>query len=153
MKIVYLHGLHSSPMSYKRKVLEDMGHIVCAPYLRADDWNASLWHARSIITRVKPDVVVGSSRGGAVALAVQPDCRVLLIAPAYAKYYPEAKLSPQTHILHSANDEVIPYSDSVKLARSCKERLHQVGSSHRMNDEEAITTLIKLLPIDLLEKG
>ena len=145
MKIVYLHGLHSSPMSYKRKVLEDMGHTVCAPHLQPDNWSASVSHARNTINRVKPDVVVGSSRGGAVALAIQPDCPMVLIAPAYAKYYPEAKLSSNACVLHSMDDEVVPYSDSVKLTESRPGHLYKVGGNHRMNDEEAITTLVKLL--------
>lgn len=149
MKIVYLHGLHSSPMSYKRKVLEDMGHTVFAPHLPANDWKGSVSLARNTIDSVRPDVVVGSSRGGAVAMATEPNCPVVLIAPAYAKYCPEAQLSTNAVILHSVSDEIIPYSDSVRLARGNEQRLHTTGHDHRMNDQEAISTLIKLLPLEV----
>ena len=151
MKIVYLHGLHSSPMSYKRKVLEDMGHTVFAPHLPASDWKGSVSLANKVIANVKPDVVIGSSRGGAVAMAVDPSCPMVLIAPAYTKYCPEAQLSADAVILHSAFDDIIAYADSVELIGNGNQRLYKVGRDHRMNDEEAISTLTKLLPVDAVD--
>ena len=69
MKIVYLHGRMSSPNSYKSQVLEDAGHEVFAPALRSTDWEQSVNAANNMIADVEPDLVIGSSRGGAVAMA------------------------------------------------------------------------------------
>ena len=64
MKVVYLHGWLSSPLSYKVQVLRENGFQVLAPELPAEDWGQSVINARKAIKEFAPDVVVGSSRGG-----------------------------------------------------------------------------------------
>ena len=106
MKIVFLHGLKSSPNSFKRRLLEEHGYMVYAPALPADDWELSVLRAQEIIETVKPDVVIGSSRGGAVAIASRPSCDLILIAPAWKKYCPWGTVSATTQIIHSPDDEI-----------------------------------------------
>lgn len=145
MKIVFLHGLNSSPNSFKRKLLENEGHQVFAPFLKADDWEASVMAAKTYIGLVRPDVVIGSSRGGAVAMCANTNTPLILIAPAWSKYCPWGTISAATTIIHSKTDEIIPFSDSELLAKTFGASLVQAGVDHRMNDEEATSALLRVL--------
>ena len=95
MKIVFLHGLESSPNSTKATHLRAHGHDVVAPHLPKDLWEHSVMEARRAIEEHQPDVVVGSSRGGAVAMVAMmatPRVPAVLIAPAWQKYAPWATI-------------------------------------------------------------
>ena len=145
MRIVYLHGLNSSPNSYKRQLLESEGHEVYAPFLKPDDWEASVLAARTYISAVKPDVIIGSSRGGAVAICANAGVPLILIAPAWSKYCPWGTISSTTTIIHSQKDKVVSFSDSELLAKTHGATLIQAGEDHRMNDEEATNSLLKAI--------
>ena len=145
MKIVYLHGLNSSPNSFKRQAIEKMGHEVYAPFLMPDNWEQSVLVAREYIEMVKPDVVVGSSRGGAVAMAAGGKQRLVLIAPAWSKYCPWCTTSSTTKIIHSKSDDVIPYADSELLAKTFGAALIESGNDHRMNDSSTLNLLSRII--------
>lgn len=66
MKILFLHGLHSVPVGVKPTYLKDRGHTVINPALPDDDFAAALAIAQAEYDQHKPDVIVGSSRGGAL---------------------------------------------------------------------------------------
>ena len=114
MKVVYLHGWLSSPLSYKVQVLRENGFQVLAPELPAEDWGQSVINARKAIKEFAPDVVVGSSRGGAVAMASNKSTPAILIAPAWKKYCPWGTVSATTQIIHSPDDEIVDFNDSVE---------------------------------------
>ena len=145
MKIVFLHGLKSSPHSFKRRFLEEQGHIVYAPPLPPDDWETSVLRTQELIQTVKPDVVIGSSRGGAVAIASRAVCDLILIAPAWKKYCPWGTIPAKAQIIHSPNDEVVDFDDSVELAHTFGAMLIEAGEDHRMNDTEAAEALLDAL--------
>ncbi|WP_201750101.1 hypothetical protein [Tautonia marina] len=91
-------------------------------------------------------MVVGSSRGGAVALAISTGVvPVVLIAPAWKRWgNAEVVATQNTVILHSEADEVIPTDDSRELiARSGlpPKALWVVGIDHKMTDPEATAAL------------
>ena len=145
MKIVFLHGLESSPSSFKRRFLEEHGHRVYAPPLPADDWETSVLRTKEIIRTVKPDVVIGSSRGGAVAIASRPSCDLILIAPAWKKYCPWGTIPAMAQIIHSPDDKVVDFEDSVELAHTFGAMLVEAGADHRMNDSESMEALLDAL--------
>lgn len=145
MKIVFLHGLKSSPNSFKRRFLEERGYEVYAPPLPADDWETSVLRAQEVIQTVKPDVVIGSSRGGAVAIASRPTCDLILIAPAWKKYCPWGTIPAKAQIIHSHGDEVVDFEDSVELAHTFGAMLTEAGEGHRMNDSESTGALLDAL--------
>ena len=147
MKVVYLHGLQSSPLSFKRYALERCGHEVIAPSLSAHSWEESVLTARETIELAGADVVIGSSRGGAVAMACKIKVPLVLIAPAWIKYCPWATISANTSILHSRADEVVAYEDSETLAHAFGATLIDVGACHRMNDAAAIKALVAQLDL------
>ena len=70
MKILFLHGWHSVPGGVKPTYLKDHGHTVINPALDDDDFAAPLATAQAEFDKHQPGVVVGSSRGGAVAMNI-----------------------------------------------------------------------------------
>ena len=68
LKILFLHGLEGTPNGSKPTHLSEAGHLVVAPVLGKDDFNESLKIAESCAKEHNPDIIVGSSRGGAVAM-------------------------------------------------------------------------------------
>jgi alpha-beta hydrolase superfamily lysophospholipase len=70
MKILFLHGWQSTPGGVKPTYLKDHGHSVLNPKLPDDDFEEAARIAQAEFDRHRPDVVVGSSRGGAIAMNV-----------------------------------------------------------------------------------
>ena len=128
-KVMFLHGLESKPWGSKSLFLKEIGHEVVCPALIKNDFEESVRIARDCLKKEKPDVVVGSSRGGAVALHLDIDEeRLVLIAPAWKRFgcsYNPPKVSGV--ILHSSDDDVIPYSDSEELAKLGGYALFDIG--------------------------
>ncbi len=149
MKILFLHGLESAPGGKKPKFLESLGHDVLNPALLKEDFEASVQIAQKIYDNESPDVVVGSSRGGAVAMALEGvSVKTVLIAPAYRKYEvipTHVTRSGEKVILHSICDEVISVKDSADLVTDHGYHLHVCGSDHRMSDTDALTMLEKVI--------
>ena len=146
--ILFFHGLNSSPLSEKAKFLASTGYNIITPWLPADNWEKTLRVAQECVDAYKPDVIIGSSRGGAVALNVKNEkksSKLILIAPAWRKYGTASKTSPKANILHSKSDQVIPYADSVRLSANSGCKLHEVGDSHRMNESDVYEMIQNLL--------
>ena len=70
MRILFLHGWQSTPGSLKPTYLKDHGHEVLNPCLPDDDFDAAVSIAQTEFDQHHPDVVVASSRGGAVAMNI-----------------------------------------------------------------------------------
>jgi len=68
MTIHLLHGHHSIPQGVKPTYLNDHGHIVINPMLWDDDFDEAMKMAQAEFDKYQPQVVMGSSRGGAVAM-------------------------------------------------------------------------------------
>ena len=68
MNILFLHGWTSVPGGRKPTYLKDHGHEVLNPALPDNDFDAAVAIAQAEFDQHQPDVVVGSSRGGAVAV-------------------------------------------------------------------------------------
>lgn len=145
MNVLFLHGLDSRPGGVKPMTLAAAGITVANPALPRDDFAASMAIARQCLEESTPDVIVGSSRGGAVALALKADLRLVLVAPAW-KFYAVDPIAPaNTIILHSAHDAIIPLADSVELAEQAglpEDAIQVVGADHGMNDPDALKSLI-----------
>jgi hypothetical protein len=65
MKVLFLYGLNST-LGIKPTYLKDHGHTVLNPALPDDDFDEAVRITQVEFDRGKPDVVVGSSRGGVV---------------------------------------------------------------------------------------
>lgn len=147
MKILFLHGWNSVPGGVKPTYLRDQGHEVINPPLPNDDFAAAVHIAQEEFDKHRPQVVVGSSRGGAVAMNINSgDARLVLLCPAWRKYGSARIVKPGTVIVHSQADDVIPFGDSEQLIRASglpAGTLIKVGSDHRLADPESLAAMLR----------
>jgi pimeloyl-ACP methyl ester carboxylesterase len=107
MTILFLHGWQSTPGGVKPTYLAQYGHEVLNPALPDDDFDAAVRIAQAEFDRGKPDVVVGSSRGGAVAMNLKIDVPLVLLCPAWKRWGTATTVKPGTAILHSLAEGTI----------------------------------------------
>ena len=140
MKVLFLHGLESRPGGSKAVHLEEMGYEVLNPALPKSSFPESIAIAQQIIDDEEPDVIVGSSRGGAVAMSVDPHgARLVLVAPAWKNYGIPPTVPSDTIVIHSPLDAIISIDDSREIEGAAA--LVPVGEDHRMFDQEALSAI------------
>ena len=146
MKILFLHGWTSTPGGVKPTCLKDHGHTILNPALPSDDFDEAVRIAQAEFDRHRPDVVVGSSRGGAVAININSgDTPLVLLCPAWKRWGTATTVKPNCVILHSRADDVIPLADSEELVRNSKlppEALIEVGNDHCLADPESLKAML-----------
>ena len=147
MKILYLHGWNSVVGGVKPTYLKSHGHEVIEPELDHEDFQAALATAQRAFDQHQPDVVVGSSRGGAVAVNLgSGSARLVLICPAWKKWGTAEWVKPGTQILHSRADDVVPFADSIELLSKSglpESAMIEVGRDHRLADPEPLEALLR----------
>lgn len=147
MRILFLHGWHSVPGGVKPTYLKGHGHEVLNPALDDDDFDAAVRTAQSEFDQHQPDVIVGSSRGGAVAMNIDAEkTPLILLCPAWKRWGKVTTLKPHSVILHSRADDTVPFADSEELVRSSglpPETLIEVGSDHRLSDPEPLAKMLE----------
>ena len=65
IKILFLHGKESEPGGEKVSRLERDGYTIFNPFLTKHSFEKSVATAQDIVDTQAPDIIVGSSRGGA----------------------------------------------------------------------------------------
>jgi hypothetical protein len=147
VKILFLHGWQSVPGGLKPTYLASHGHIVLNPALPDDDFDGAVRIAQAEFNRHHPDVIVGSSRGGAVAMSIEAgNTPLVLLCPAWKRFGTVRTVPANTTILHSRADEVIPFVDSEELVRSSglpHLRLIEIGRDHRLADAEPLAAMLR----------
>jgi alpha-beta hydrolase superfamily lysophospholipase len=147
MKILFLHGWHSIPGGAKPSYLAAHGHEVINPALDDDDFAAAVRTAHAEYDRHRPDVIVGSSRGGAVAMNLDAGrTPMVLLCPAWKRWGSVRTVELGIVILHSEADDVIPIADSRELARNSglpDSDLIVVGDDHRLADPEPLRVMLE----------
>jgi len=146
MKILYLHGWNSVPGGVKPSFLASHGHEIIEPALPDEDFDGAVRIAQSELERHQPDLVVGSSRGGAIAMGLSAgSVPLLLLCPAWKRWGHATAVKPGTLILHALTDEVVPYADSLELLRNSglpEFSLVTVGTEHRLADPESLRSML-----------
>lgn len=146
MKILFLHGWQSKVGGVKPTSLTKAGHEVINPALDHDDFEAAVRVAQKAFDQHQPEVVVGSSRGGAVALNIESkDTPLVLLCPAWKNWGNADRLKPRSVILHSRCDDVIPFADSEELVEAsglANETLLEVGTDHRLAEPEPLRAML-----------
>jgi hypothetical protein len=100
-KVFSLHGWTSTPGGLKPTYLKDHGHEVLNSALPDDDFDAAVGIALAEFDRGQPDVVVGSSRGGAVAMNIDAGpTPLVLLCPAWRRWTPGPRLTGHRHRHH-----------------------------------------------------
>jgi len=144
MKILFLHSWQSVPGGVKPTYLKNHSHEVINPKLPDDDFAESVKIAQEEFDKHQPQVVVGSSRGGAVAININSgEAKLVLLCPAWKKWGTARTVKPGTVILHSRADDVVPFADSEELARTSGATLIEVGTDHRLADPEPLAEMLK----------
>ena len=153
MTILFLHGWRSIPGGVKPTYLADHGHTVINPKLPDEDFEEAVRIAQAEFDKHQPQVVVGSSRGGVVAMNINVgDARLVLLCPAWKKYGTAKMVKPDTIILHSRADDVVPFGDSKELVRNSGLPIYtliEVGSDHRLADPEALDKMLGACEVEI----
>jgi hypothetical protein len=146
MKILFLHGWNSRPGGVKPSYLAQHGHRVLNPTLPDDDFDAAVRIAQEEYDRGQPDVIVGSSRGGGVAMNIASgDTPLVLLCPAWRRWGRARTVKKNTTILHSRADDVVPFADSEESVRRSglpAMALVEVGNDHRLADPGPLAAML-----------
>jgi predicted esterase len=142
VRVLYIHGLESGPLGNKARFLAARFDTL-TPQMDTSDLAACIEVQTTAIASFAPDVVVGSSFGGGVAVA-------LLIAGAWrgptvllAHAARKMRVGGEPHIpagtpvvlVHGTRDDIIPVEDSRLLAATGSPelvRLIEVDDDHRL---------------------
>src|ERR1017187_9168992 len=144
MKVLFLHGWQSVPGGVKPTFLAQHGHTVINPKLPDDDFTEAVKIAQEEFDKHQPQVVVGSSRGGAVAMNIKSGAaRIVLLCPAWKKWGSANTVKPGTVILHSRADDVVPFADSEELAKTSGAALIEVGNDHRLANPGPLEAMLR----------
>jgi len=148
MKILFLHGWTSVPGGVKPTYLAQHGHQVINPALPDDDFDEAVRIAQAEFDKHQPHVIVGSSRGGAVAMNINSgQARLVLLCPAWKKFGSARTVQESTMILHSQADDVIPFADSEELVKNSglpNYMLIEVGNDHRLADPKSLEMMLRV---------
>src|SRR5262249_45596146 len=152
MIVLFLHGWQSVPGGVKPTYLKDHGHEVINPKLPDEAFNEAVRIAQAEFDRHQPQAVVGSSRGGAVAMNLNSGkARLVLLCPAWKRWGTARTVKPDTVILHSRADDVVAFADSEELVRNSglpAWTLIEVGGDHRLADPESLDTMLEAFLVD-----
>jgi hypothetical protein len=146
MKILFLDGLGSNPTGRKPAFLREHGFEVVYPILPDWDFDEAVRTAQDAFDADRPDVIVGYSRGGAVAMNMTSgNVPLVLLAPAWKFRGTVNAVNASTLVLHSPDDVLVPIDDSRELLRNSglpETALRQIGEEHDMTDPEALSALL-----------
>ena len=147
MKILFLDGLGSNPTGRKPAFLRDHGFEVVYPILPDWDFDGAVRTAQDAFDADRPDVIVGYSRGGAVAMNMTSgEVPLVLLAPAWKFRGTANVVKPGTLVLHSPDDVLVPIDDSRELLRNSglpESALREIGEEHDMTHPDALSALLE----------
>ena len=147
MKALFLHGWQSVPGRVKPTFMTRHGHEVINPKLPDEDFEEAVRIAQAAFDQHRPEVIVGSSRGGAVAMNLDAnDTPLVLLCPAWKRWGTARTGKPGTVILHSRADDVVPFADSEELIKNSglpASALIEVGCDHRLADPEPLEAMLE----------
>jgi len=150
-KILFLQGHGSQPGGIIPDFLRQQGYEVVELDLPAEDFDEALKVAQEAFAKPKPDLIVGYSRGGAVAMNMDAaSAPRVLIAPAWRTQGQATTVGPDTNIVHSENDGVVPIEDSKQLLEQSglsESHLVVAGEDHSMFDKAALEAILKAVQL------
>ena len=150
-RVQFIHGLESSPRGSKARVLA-LHFEAVTPEMDTSDFEACVGLQAGVLADFRPDVLVGSSFGGAVAVALL-DRRLwrgptLLLAQAAVRRDPRASLpgGVPVWLVHGLRDSTIDPLDSRVLAATGSPecvRIIEVDDDHALHASVADGSLLR----------
>jgi predicted esterase len=127
LRVQFIHGLESSPNGSKARLFA--AHFeALTPAMDTSDFEGCVLTQAEAVASFKPDVLVGSSFGGAVAVALLQrklwSGPTLLLAQAALYYQLEPRFglerrlpeNARVTLVHAIEDEIVPVDHSRELA-------------------------------------
>ncbi len=147
-RVLFLHGW-SSDGARKTAFMRLLGYDVTTPRLSNWSFRRAVAQAQAAFDWFLPDMIVGSSRGGSVAMNMESgDTPLILLAPAWNRWGAarSVKNPSRSIIVHSPNDGVVSFEDSIQLClNSPGLSIIPGGEDHRLNDPQARKALERAL--------
>ena len=148
-RVLFLDGIGCNPEGFKVRFLRGLGYDVVAPMLPDRDFPGSVAIAEAALRDAVPDVIVGYSRGAAVAVASSDDRIPRVLIAGALHWVPDGRRFPGRVIaLHSEEDYGLPLEEVREHLRRCgiaADVLRIVGEDHTMIDEPALAALADAL--------
>ena len=149
MRVLFCHGKEGTPDGTKAIAIKEEfnGSTVVAPKLTNSYCESDFIKDLVVVEAFAKgaDVLVGSSRGGALVCQADTEVPKVMIAPAWKKFSVLPMLKESDVILHCENDDLVPYEDSVRLAKLFGCRLIESGIDHRMSDPETLEQIKNII--------
>jgi len=150
LRVQFIHGLEGSPQGSKARLLAE--HFETrTPAMDTSDFEACVGLQARVLETFRPDVLVGSSFGGAVAVALLRRGMwhgpTLLLAQAALRYDADARLPQDVTVwlVHGRCDELIDPAESRRLAVTGspeRVRLIEVKDDHPLHASVASGRLL-----------
>ena len=153
LRVQFAHGLEGSPSGSKAKLLAE--HFDArTPAMDTGDFDACVALHAEVAREFRPDVLVGSSFGGAVVVALLQrglfTGPTLLLAQAALRYGLPARLpdSVPVWLVHGTRDDLVDPEESRRLAAGGDPafvRLLEVDDDHPLHATVASGRLVELV--------
>ncbi len=140
-RVQFIHGLEGSPQGAKARLFAE--HFTAlTPAMDTSDFAACIKLQTAVIGTFRPDVLVGSSFGGAVAVVLLQRGiwrgPTLLLAQAALRrgVPPQLPENVRIWLVHGVHDDVVDIADSRTLARTgtpALVRLMEVDDDHSLS--------------------
>ncbi len=151
LRVQFVHGLEGSPHGAKARLLA--AHFdALTPAMDTSDFESAVATQAEALRRFAPDVLVGSSFGGAVAVALLERGLwrgpTLLLAQAAIHYDAEARLPQDATVwlVHGLQDTLLHVDESRRLAATGspdRVRLIEVDDDHPLHASVARGDLVE----------
>ena len=151
-QILFLHGWSvNGSTSTKAMFLRSLGYDVTTPELSDFSFWRAVSQAQTVFDDLAPDAIVGSSRGGAVAMNLDTKDRsvpMVLLSPAWKTWGNARSISKGASciLIHSPKDDLVPFSDTLELSQNGPGVVViPAGMDHRLNCPDAQRALATAL--------
>jgi predicted esterase len=144
LRVQFIHGLESSPHGNKARLFAKHFEAL-TPAMDTRDFEGCVLAQAAALKSFQPDLLIGSSFGGAVAVALLARGLwrgpTLLLAQAARYYAPEAALPQGVRVtlVHAPEDEVVDIEGSRALARTGTPSLVELIE---VEDDHALSGLV-----------
>ncbi len=152
-RVQFIHGLEGSPQGAKARLFAEHFEAV-TPAMETGDFEACVRVQAETLESFRPDVLVGSSFGGAVAVALLSRGLwrgpTLLLAQAALRHDAGAQLPEGVRVwlVHGLRDELVDPEESRRLARTGTPelvRLIEVDDDHSLHKMVESGELLKVV--------